>query len=116
MNAESEVDAAQALASKLSTLLSDKPDKQRRLEVLKSEYKQGNYDDRIAAYATSSRTMEAERDGLTIQMRALSAQADTRAKLDLKRVEVTNKTSQMQTTFVILLSSGSFSDSARLQT
>lgn len=44
--------------------------------------------------------MEAERDGLNIELRALSAQADTRAKLDLKRAELKSKTSQMRNTYV----------------
>lgn len=100
MSAESDVDAVQKLASKLSTIISDKKDKQRRLETLRTEFSRDRYDDHLSEKMSKSRAMEAERDGLNIELRALSAQADTRAKLDLKRAELKSKTSQMRNTYV----------------
>ena len=74
----------------------------RRLDALKVEYKNENYDDRISEKMQKNRDLETKREDLNQELRKLSAQADTRAKVDLKRAELTSKTNQVQNTFVHL--------------
>lgn len=73
-------------------------DKKRRADSLKGEIQEANYDGRINEKTTKSRNLEATRDQLSQEMKTLSLQMDSRAKLDLKRIELKNKDTQMQNT------------------
>ncbi|TFY67850.1 hypothetical protein EVJ58_g1346 [Rhodofomes roseus] len=96
--AEVEVDRASALASQLRSLQIDIEEKERRIEGIKEEIKGGNFDQRLSEMNSKSRSMELRRDELTAEIRALSLQADARARLDLKRTELKNKTTEMHNT------------------
>jgi len=50
-------------------------------------------DDIAANLTTKGRSVEDQRDSLSTELRSLSLQADSRARLDLKRAEVRSKTS-----------------------
>ncbi|KAG1739598.1 hypothetical protein EDB19DRAFT_1828817 [Suillus lakei] len=91
--AESSVDTMQGLASELRTLAGDVEEKKLRLEKIKADMQSGNFDERLNAKAAKARSMEDQRDTLNTELRGLSLQADSRARLDLKRAEVRSKTS-----------------------
>ncbi|KAG0693928.1 hypothetical protein DFH29DRAFT_1037552, partial [Suillus ampliporus] len=69
--AESSVETMQGLASELRTLAGDIEEKKLRLEK-----------------ATKARSMEDQRNTLNLELRSLSMQAESRARLDLKQAEM----------------------------
>jgi DNA repair protein RAD50 len=83
----------QGFASELRTLAGDIEEKKLRLEKIKADMQSGNFDERLNAKAAKARSMEDERDTLNMELRGLSLQAESRARLDLKRAEVRSKTS-----------------------
>ncbi|KAG2155166.1 P-loop containing nucleoside triphosphate hydrolase protein [Suillus bovinus] len=91
--AESSVDTMQGLASELRTLAGDIEEKKLRLEKIKADIQSGNFDERLNAKAAKARNMEDQRDTLNTELRGLSLQAESRARLDLKRAEMRSKTS-----------------------
>ncbi|KAG1761056.1 hypothetical protein EDD22DRAFT_35947 [Suillus occidentalis] len=91
--AESSVDTMQGFASELRTLAGDIEEKKLRLEKIKTDMQSGNFDERLSAKAAKARSMEDERDTLNMELRGLSLQAESRARLDLKRAEMRSKTS-----------------------
>ncbi|KAG1766114.1 P-loop containing nucleoside triphosphate hydrolase protein [Suillus placidus] len=91
--AESSIDTMQGLASELRTLAGDVEEKKLRLEKIKADMQSGNFDERLNAKAAKARSMEDQRDTLNTELRGLSLQAESRARLDLKRAEVRSKTS-----------------------
>jgi len=82
----------QGLASELRTLAGDIEEKKSRLEKIKEDIKAGNFDERLGEKAAKARSMEDQRDALNTELRSLSLQADSRARLDLKRAEMRSKT------------------------
>lgn len=98
--AEAEVDKAERVTSDLRTLQVDIEEKERRLEKIKSEIRTANYDERLTEATKKGRTMEMTRDELNSEFRALSVQADSRAKLDIMRDDVKRKTNEMNNTSV----------------
>ncbi|OAX38147.1 hypothetical protein K503DRAFT_770797 [Rhizopogon vinicolor AM-OR11-026] len=96
--AESSVETMQGLASELRTLSGDIEEKKLRLEKVKADIKAGNFDERLNEKAAKARNMEDQRDTLNTELRGLSLQADSRARLDLKRAEMRSKTSDTKNT------------------
>ncbi|OJA09417.1 hypothetical protein AZE42_03080 [Rhizopogon vesiculosus] len=96
--AESSVETMQGLASELRTLAGDIEEKKMRLEKVKADIKAGNFDERLSERAAKARSMEDQRDTLNTELRGLSLQADSRARLDLKRAEMRSKTSDTKNT------------------
>jgi len=95
---ERNLDATHALPSELLTLTGDIEEKKMRLNKIKADIKAANYDERLAEKMTKGKTMEDRKDMLTAEFRTLNTQADTRAKLDLKRAEVKSKTGEIKNT------------------
>lgn len=93
IKAEASVDTMQGFASELRTLAGDIEEKKLRLEKIKADMQSGNFDERLNAKAAKARSMEDERDTLNMELRGLSLQAESRARLDLKRAEMRSKTS-----------------------
>lgn len=83
----------QGLASELRSLSGDIEEKKLRLEKIKADIKAGSFDERLNEKAAKARSMEDQRDSLNTELRGLSLQADSRARLDLKRAEMRSKTS-----------------------
>lgn len=73
-------------------------EKRRRLEKAKEDIKGSNYDERISEKTTKSRSIEDQRDDLNNELRSLNLQADSRAKLDLKRDELKSKSNEISNT------------------
>ncbi|KAF8645183.1 hypothetical protein AX16_008010 [Volvariella volvacea WC 439] len=91
------LETQESLAGDLQSLQSDIEEQRARLEKVKADSKLTNYEARMAEKVEKSRHLEERRESLTAQLRALGAQADTRAKLELKQSEVKSKVSEQQT-------------------
>jgi len=93
----------QGLASELRTLSGDIEEKKQRLEKVKRDIKEANFEERLSERASKARVMEDKRDSLNAELRGLSLQADARARLDLKRSEVRSRTLEVKNTCVAFL-------------
>ncbi|KIM43207.1 hypothetical protein M413DRAFT_444016 [Hebeloma cylindrosporum] len=91
----------QSLPGTLRNLQSDIEDKKARLQKLKANINSAQYDSRLAEFAKKARELEDERERLNTELQGLSLQADSRARLELKRGEVKSKTMEIQTTLDI---------------
>lgn len=98
--AELAVETMQGLASELRTLSGDIEEKKLRLEKVKRDLKEANFEERLGERASKARVMEDRRDSLNAELRGLSLQADARARLDLKRSEVRSRTLEVKNTCV----------------
>ena len=93
---EDNLEDLQILPASLRTLQSDIEEKKDRLQKLKQDLIASNYEGRLAEKAEKSRRMEAKREQLSFELQKLSLQADSRAKLEINRKEVKNKTSEIE--------------------
>jgi DNA repair protein RAD50 len=98
--AELAVETMQGLASELRTLSGDIEEKKLRLEKVKRDIKEANFEERLSERASKARVMEDKRDSLNSELRGLSLQADARARLDLKRSEMRSRTLEVKNTCV----------------
>ncbi|KAF8195567.1 AAA domain-containing protein [Pholiota molesta] len=87
----------QSVPMSLRTLQVEMEDKKERLQKLKSAKLSAKYDERLAELANKGRKLEDERDQLNNELQSLSAQAEMRARLDMKRKEAKSKASEVQT-------------------
>ncbi|PSR71740.1 hypothetical protein PHLCEN_2v12388 [Hermanssonia centrifuga] len=98
---EREVDAAAGLSSRLRTFEVDIEEKQSRIQKIEDEMKAANYDERLGEKNTKIRNMELKRDELNAEVLTLSQQAESRARLELKREESRARTSELKNTLDI---------------
>ena len=80
----------------LLNVVSDIEGKRARIQKLKEDIVTAKHDDRIADLNTRVRTMEDQRDNLTLEIRTLSLQSDTRAKLTLHQRDLASKEREMR--------------------
>lgn len=66
-------------------------EKRSRIEKIKADIANAKYDEKIQEKVDQARNLEAKREELLEQSKSLSMQADSRAKVDLKRSEVKTK-------------------------
>lgn len=97
-DAEREVDAARLLTSRLADLSADIEEKRRRLEKAREDLRNASFDEKIAEKNSKGRQLDLRRDELNAELRSLSLQADSRAKLDLHRAQVKTKDAEIKTT------------------
>jgi hypothetical protein len=88
----------EGLASELRTLSADIEEKKLRLDKVKKDIKEANFEERLNERASKARVMDDKRDSLNAELRGLSLQADARARLDVKRSEVKSRTLEIQNT------------------
>lgn len=74
--------------------MGDIEEKTARLNKIKADMKVAEYDEKLSAKTTRSRNLEDKRDEMNAELRSLSLQADSRAKLDLKRAEAKSKNAE----------------------
>ena len=84
------------LGSDLQNIFSDIEGKNTRIQKLNEDLIAAKYDDRIADLNTRVRTMEDQRDNLTLEIRTLSLQSDSRAKLTLHQRDLASKEREMR--------------------
>ncbi|KAF7792625.1 hypothetical protein EIP86_003722 [Pleurotus ostreatoroseus] len=99
--AEQDVDAAETLTSQLKLIETDIEEKEKRLQKIREEIKAANFDERITEKSTQMRSLSLKSADLEKEIQTLSLQADTRAKLELKREALRTKTSEVKTTLEI---------------
>lgn len=99
-DAEAKIDVSQTLPAELRTIQTDIAAKRERLDALRAEARGAKFDERLAERVAQARALEAKRDALNGEIRTLSLQADTRARLDLKRTEVRNKSAEVENMWV----------------
>jgi DNA repair protein RAD50 len=80
----------------INTLVVEVQDKKDRLDRLKASIASANYDARLAEFIKTGRGLEERREELNVELQSLTLQADTRARLDLKRAEVKTKSVEVQ--------------------
>lgn len=70
---------------------------QKRLEESQEAFKSNNPDIAIKSKITQRDKLELEKSNLNSQMRSLSLQADTRARLAIKKSEITKRRGEIDT-------------------
>jgi len=100
-DAERKVENQQSLPSQLKSLQADIEEKKTRLTKIKNEMGSAKYDAQLADRTEKAKVMEERREALNTEIRTLSLQADSRAKLDLKRGEVRSKNKEILSTSVV---------------
>ncbi|KAF9783547.1 AAA domain-containing protein [Thelephora terrestris] len=95
-SAESSLDQTSSLNTDIRTLRGDIEEKKRRLDRARQEIKDANFDERISEKSSKARALEDRREDLNAEIRTLSLQADSRARLDLKRAEMKSKKNEIQ--------------------
>ncbi|KAF8476550.1 P-loop containing nucleoside triphosphate hydrolase protein [Russula ochroleuca] len=104
---ESKIEAAELLDGDLLNIVSDIEGKRARIQKLKEDIVAAKHDDRIADLNARVRAMEDQRDNLTLEIRTLSLQSDTRAKLTLHQRNLASKEREMRN--ILQISSAKFS-------
>ncbi len=84
------------LDGELQDITSDIEDKKARIEKLTADIVAAKHDDRLADLNTKVRAMEDQRDNLTLEIRALSLESDSRAKLTLHQRDLASKEREMR--------------------
>jgi DNA repair protein RAD50 len=84
------------LDSDLQNILSDIEGKNTRIQKLNEDLIAAKYDDRVVDLNARVRAMEDQRDNLTLEIRTLSLQSDSRAKLTLHQRDLASKEREMR--------------------
>ena len=95
MTAERTLENQLDLSSQLQSLQSDIEDKKVRLTKTKTEIAAAQYESKLNEKTTKGRLLEETREQLNAEIRSLSLQADSRAKLNLARGDIKNKKSEI---------------------
>lgn len=80
----------------INTLAVEIQDKKDRLEKLRATVASANYEARLVEFTKTGRGFEERREELNVELQSLTLQADTRARLDLKRTEIKTKSVEVQ--------------------
>jgi DNA repair protein RAD50 len=97
---DAKLDAAQGLSNELRHLAADMADQKTRFKKLQEDFAAANYVAKLDEKSKESRELEDKKDALNGEFKGLSLQADSRARLDLKRAEVKTKTQDVRNTYV----------------
>ena len=93
---DAKLDAAQGLTNELHHLAADMEDKKSRLKKLQDDFATTDYTAKLEEKARRSRELQDQKDALNGEFMSLNLQADSRARLDLKRAEVRTKTQDVK--------------------
>lgn len=97
---EQQLDTTKTLGGELQTLGGDIQEKKARLDKVNSDIKALNYESKLAEKVAKSRTLEDRREELNTEIRTLSLQADSRARLELKRSDLKSNKAKVKNTCV----------------
>jgi DNA repair protein RAD50 len=93
---DAKLDAAQGLTTELHHLAADMEDKKSRLKKLQDDYAATDYTAKLEEKNRRSRELQDQKDALNGEFMSLNLQADSRARLDLKRAEVKMKSQDIK--------------------
>ena len=88
---EAALDEARTLATDLRRVSADVHEKKTKVALMKAELEGHGFDKRLEEKTRAIRRLEDERERINTELTSISLQADTRAKLDLKREESRRK-------------------------
>ena len=91
-----QLDAADELTSQAKLIEGDIEEKERRLAKIHEEIRAANYEGHLAELGTKAHTLDAKRAELDKEFTSLNLQADSRARLDLKREALRSKTTEVK--------------------
>ncbi|KAG2001813.1 RAD50 [Coprinopsis cinerea AmutBmut pab1-1] len=95
--AQRQLDEQATHQASLNSLQEEMQEKEERIKKLRKEMANSEHDKKLQEKIDLARQLEEKRESLMEETRALSTQADSRAKLDLKRTEIRTKTVEIQT-------------------
>ncbi|KAK7469247.1 DNA repair protein rad50 [Stygiomarasmius scandens] len=93
--AEDALDKCQTVPAELEAITEDIAEKNRRKEKLTGDIKNADYDARLSQIVDQRRLSEHKRDDLNAEFVALSSQSEVRAKLDLMRTDIKDKSNEL---------------------
>lgn len=88
---EARLDEAGTLATDLRRVSADVEEKRSKVALMKAELEGHGFDKQLEEKTRAIRRLEDERERISTELTSISLQADTRAKLDLKREESRRK-------------------------
>lgn len=91
-------EGVESVSLSIGTLAVEIQAKKERLDKLKASIASAKYDVRLVEFTKTARALEDRREELNSELQSLTLQADTRARLDLKRAEVKAKSLETQNT------------------
>ena len=95
-SSEASFTAGQSLPRDLSAIRADMEDKEARIEKIKNEIKAAKYEEAIQDATNKIRGLEESREALNMELKNLTLQADSRAKLDINRADLSKKKRDIQ--------------------
>jgi len=98
---EKKLDASEILSSELATLTGEIKERKTLLEKVKNDIQSSEYESKLTEKNSNARNLEDRRDQLNRELHSVSLQADSMARLDLKRTELRTKTADVKNTCVV---------------
>ncbi|PPQ69607.1 hypothetical protein CVT24_001363 [Panaeolus cyanescens] len=92
-----ELEGLQDLPAKQANIRTSITEKKEHVEKVKSNIAAANYEKKLNERTSKARQLEEQRDQLSLELQAISMQAQSRATLELKRTEAKTKTSEIET-------------------
>lgn len=94
--AEDHIESFRSLPGQIMTLDGDLEEKRNRATKMANEIGAAQYDKKVQEKTTTIQNLDSERDSLNAEFRALSTQADSRAKLEYLKTEVKTKSGEIK--------------------
>jgi len=103
---EGALDEAGTVATDLRRVSADVEEKKTKVAIMKTELERYGFDKQLEEKTRANRRLEDERERMSTELTSISLQADTRAKLDLKREESRRKDRDTKDWYACLSRSG----------
>ncbi|KAJ3830762.1 hypothetical protein F5880DRAFT_1619864 [Lentinula raphanica] len=95
---ELQLENSQELPGQLKMITSDIEEKTRRLDKLKTDFKEANFEDKLARNTEKKTIAESKRERLNQEFIMLNREAESRANLNLKRKDIKTKSAEIEST------------------
>ncbi|KAF5385696.1 hypothetical protein D9757_005521 [Collybiopsis confluens] len=93
---ERELETLQELPSRLTEITNDREEKTRRFDKLKTEIEANAYETKLSANSEKKTIAEGKREKLNQEFVMLNREAESRARLNLKRKEISSKKAEVE--------------------
>ncbi|KAJ4491459.1 hypothetical protein C8J55DRAFT_421658 [Lentinula edodes] len=93
---ERELENSQELSGQLQVNTGDIEEKTRRLDKLKADFKNANYDEKLSRNTEKKTVAESKRERLNQEFIMLNREAESRANLNLKRKDINTKNIEIE--------------------
>ncbi|KAJ3995719.1 P-loop containing nucleoside triphosphate hydrolase protein [Lentinula boryana] len=95
---ERELENTQELPGQLKITTGDIEEKTRRLDKLKTDFKNADYEEKLSQNAEKKTVAESKRERLNQEFIMLNREAESRANLNLKRKDIKSKNAEIEST------------------